>query len=192
MEFFDKSKGCETLKTKYDYIKNHFTYFTLNSWNRLKSIANNSKIYKLGLGDKEDKAYEILYANNCDNLCWLAINDIIDSSNLKVGFNGRQGGYLVLYNTNNNGSALKGDYDYDSYKDCVNAYFQEYACNYNEAQFDVRENIESDFKTVVEFDRLCDTIRDLVIYFVDNYDIEEVEEDVIVKQKYVNLVPKVA
>ncbi len=49
MNFFNQTKGIRTLNDKFNYVKNHYKYYTLNSWNGLCSIANNVKIYNLGL-----------------------------------------------------------------------------------------------------------------------------------------------
>lgn len=41
--------GRKTLESKFEYIKEHFTYDILNSWNRLDSIANKVKVWDLKL-----------------------------------------------------------------------------------------------------------------------------------------------
>ncbi len=82
------------------YLRKHFRYFTMNSWNRSKSYARNIKIYNLGLtGEQENKAYELLDAQGTFD----SISDIIHGFNerhdhqFQIGFNGRSGGYMVLY-----------------------------------------------------------------------------------------------
>lgn len=175
MGYFDKTKGVISLSQKFKYIQNHFTYWTMNSWNGLKSIANNVKLYNLGLTkEQEDKLWDLESADPYGY--WDFINDCLreecNCSGLNVGFNGRSSGYLVLYDTDANGCAVRGDYwDYDSYKDWVKDYAEGY--DYRAAQSDVRYMIEKDFDLVRSFDQLCDTMRENLIYMAENADIEE-------------------
>lgn len=82
------------------YLLEHFRYDTMNSWNRSTSYACNMKIYNLGLPKEvEDKLLEML---DCQEV-YDRINDLIDDFNAdhefrwQAAFNGRSGGYLVLY-----------------------------------------------------------------------------------------------
>lgn len=177
MQFFNKTDNIKTTEEKFNYIKNHFTYWTLNSWNRLKSIANNVKLYNLGLTNEQlNKAYEML---SCENF-YDNFNDLIDNSNLKVGPNGRMGGYLVLYNKQNNGSVLSTEdyYYYETYQDFYNDYIEK--C-YEEQ---IENMINYDFDMIKEFDMLCDDIRDELIFMIDNATIDE-EEYTITKTRQV-------
>ena len=36
-------------KQMFNFLKNHFEYYTCNSWNGLRSVANNVKLYNLDL-----------------------------------------------------------------------------------------------------------------------------------------------
>ena len=83
------------------FLKNHFRYNSMNSWNLSTSYANNIKLYNI------DKPADI------DSDSWLEMLDITDwqeklSSLLEdfgekhnwlwqAGVNGRSGGYVVLY-----------------------------------------------------------------------------------------------
>lgn len=87
-----------------DFLKEHLTYNTMNSWNRSTSYANNVKIYNLGLDeDIEDKLYKYAYGE-VEIYC---LDDLISEMKESFardwgyypGFNGRSGGYIVLYNT---------------------------------------------------------------------------------------------
>jgi len=82
------------------FLRNHFRYFTMSSWNRSNSYARNVKIYRLGLThDQESKAYDLLEAQGAFD----SINEIINGFNerygyqYQMGFNGRSNGYIVLY-----------------------------------------------------------------------------------------------
>lgn len=83
-------------KSMIEYLENHFRYFTMNSWNRSTSYANNVKIYNLPVDS--NVAYDII----SDDSFYREINhiiDIFDSSynyEFQAKFNGRSGGYIVL------------------------------------------------------------------------------------------------
>lgn len=82
------------------FLLEHFRYDTMNSWNRSTSYACNMKIYNLGLPKEvEDKLWDML---DCQEV-YDRIHDLIDDFNAdhefrwQAAFNGRSGGYLVLY-----------------------------------------------------------------------------------------------
>lgn len=57
---FAQKIDMRSRKKMTEYLKNHFRYFTANSWNRSTSYACNLKIYKLGLSREiENKLYEM-------------------------------------------------------------------------------------------------------------------------------------
>jgi ribosomal protein L37E len=99
MGFFYKEVDLQNEKDMIDFLKNHFRYYTMNSWNRSTSYANNVKIYNLQLGELEDKVYKLMNAEDF----YSNIDDLIyefgraHNWSWQVGFNGRNGGYLVLY-----------------------------------------------------------------------------------------------
>ncbi len=82
-----------------EFLAEHFRYDTMNGWNRMTSYANNVKVTRLELGDLEDRALELLdveatYDSFNDRISdWGAESDY----RWQAGFNGRSGGYLVLY-----------------------------------------------------------------------------------------------
>ena len=176
MAFFDKTAGIDTPEEKYKYVRNHFRYFTMNSWNRLKSIANNVKVYAMKLSNT-DRALEIVWACDdwTDNEFYREVNDRIAESGLRVGFNGRSGGYLVLYNDKNNCDVCKGDYFCENYEDAVEGGDIE------------RDVVESDFNLVQRFDRLCDELRDLLEYYAKSAVVETYDEVKIVKKTRVRI-----
>ena len=47
--FYQKGVDISNTKSMFNFLNNHFTYDTMNSWNGLKSIANNVKVYNLNL-----------------------------------------------------------------------------------------------------------------------------------------------
>lgn len=176
MAFFDKTAGIDTPEDKYKYVRNHFRYFTMNSWNGLKSIANNVKVYKMELSNL-NRAWEIVNACDdwSDNEFYRAVDAEIADSGLRVGFNGRSGGYLVLYNEKNNCDVCNGDYFCENYEDAVEG---------NDIDRDV---LERDFALVQRFDRLCDRLRDMLEYYTKRAVIDTYEEVTVVKKTRVRI-----
>ena len=75
-------------------------YYTMNSWNLSKSLAYNLKIYNVINNDLQNACYDLM---NVDFFYEDYINPLIEDFESKynyewqAGFNGRSGGYLVLY-----------------------------------------------------------------------------------------------
>lgn len=82
------------------YLAGHFRYYTMHSWNRSTSYACNMKLYNLGL-DREvaDKLWDMIQVPDFYD----QLNELIEDFNRQhnyqwqVAWNGRSGGYLVLY-----------------------------------------------------------------------------------------------
>jgi len=166
---FYKKVNKNNNKEMYNFLKNHFEYWTMNSWNRLYSIANNVKIYKLGLD------YKILEILELDN--YYTINSIIqewenEHKDYSVGFNGRSAGYLVLGNKDNNNHIL--DYyitSNDTYEDFKNDI--QYAFGGMKYYKDI---LKRQVEIVQEFDKLCDKLLETCNYMLKNCKIVEKEE----------------
>ena len=82
------------------FLDGHFRYDTMNSWNRATSYANCVKIHRLELTREQmDKAWGMLDMTEVYD----GMHDIMQEWSAErdwrwqVGFNGRSGGYLVLY-----------------------------------------------------------------------------------------------
>jgi hypothetical protein len=95
----------------------------------------------------------------------------------KVCFNGRSGGYLVLYNRDNNGSVLPDFVDnYDDYND-FKADVKDSWCGdkVSDYRYELRQVVE----VVRAFDRLCDRLRDLVNeYSMMSFEVDKLAEAV--------------
>ena len=171
--FYIKGIDITNDKQMFEFINNHFRYYTANSWNRGRSIAHNVKIYNLGLSGDHWTALTFLQDDD-----YFVVNMMIEDwetehRGYKVGFNGRSGGYLVLYNATG-GSAIPDTLDYDNYEDYkadMRDYYGSVKANRNELR---------DFvKVVQDFDRLCDQIRDYVDDLsIRNFMIEAMRESV--------------
>lgn len=170
---------CST-KSMWNFLHDHYTYYTLNSWNRLKSIAHNVKLYNLKLEGDWTVAMRYLFDEADAGCLQLYIDDEIKAFEEKypwahVFFNGRSGGYLVLGTKNNNGSVLPDcvtDYEtYEDFKEDVKSGWN----GYNVSDFDreLRDTVE----IVREFDKLCDRLRDLVnAYSKRSFDVDKLEQ----------------
>lgn len=171
--FYVKGIDITNDRQMFNFLKNHFQYYTMNSWNRQKSIAHNVKIYNLGLTGDSWTALSFLQDDD-----YFVVNMMIEDweaehRGYKVGFNGRSGGYLVLYSATG-GSAIPDTLDYDNYED--------YKADMRDFYGSVKANRDElrDFvKLVQDFDRLCDELRDYVDELSNrNFLVEAMKESV--------------
>lgn len=186
--FFNKTENIISLEDKYNYVKNHFKYWTMNSWNRLRSIANNVKIYNLGLTkEQESKIYDLRSANieDFDELLNDAFVVLCREKNLRnVFFNGRSDGYIVIADQNyGNGSVLGDLFNYDNIEDFKQELKDYYSYTEEECQESIKEILERDFEIVKNFDILCDELRDFLIENLDNFQL--IDEEVTVTEKHI-------
>lgn len=154
--FYQKGIDITNDKQMFNFLKNHFEYWTANSWNRLGSIANNVKLYNLGLSGDWGVAYDLLAAGEYE-----AINDMCRMwaefhNGFEINFNGRSGGYLVLRNNDNNYHVLPEEIieaeDYEEYKRWCREAYGSVKAN--------RDTLVFYTKLVQDFDKLCDQLRD--------------------------------
>lgn len=163
-KFFEKEIDFRSRKSMTDFLRNHFRYYTANSWNRLTSYANKVKLYDLDLPEEiRDKAYDFWGAEH-DEFNW-DVDDMIDEFKMQTGydagFNGRSSGYLVLYDTERGKdnklypicASIDSDGDYEHWS---------------------LDELKGRAKLVQQFDRLCDEIRELFIYYVSNSVIKQI------------------
>lgn len=211
MNYFSKKVNLKNKTEMINFLKNHFRYWTMNSWNRSTSYAHNVKLYNLGLTrEQEDKAYEMMETEEFyDDINWL-IRDFEEEHDYKwqAGFNGRSGGYLVLYSGGKKELEYKsrctecGQLNYKTVEETGDCYCGK--CGANARQnltapayriysqpgkaIDQDEDFEEwsmtdlkeRVKLVQEFDKLCDDILAVVVNMVDNYHVEE--EEILVPQ----------
>lgn len=150
-------------KSMWNFLKNHFTYSTMNSWNGMKSIAHNVKLYNLKLDGDWTVALQFLHDEMDTGCLQMFIDDEIrefsrENPGYVVGFNGRSGGYLVLYNSDNYRTVLPDCVEqYDTYED-----FKLDCKDYGYRISDYYRELREVTLVVREFDKLCDRIRDLV------------------------------
>jgi hypothetical protein len=177
--FYTTGVDIANTKSMWEFLHNHFQYYTMNSWNRSKSIAHNVKLYNLALEGDWTVAMRYLFDEADAGLLQMYIDDEIQEFErqypyYKVYSNGRSGGYLVLCNADNNCSVLPDCLDYDCYDDFKTEARWD---GYRVSDFDreLREAVE----IVREFDKLCDRLRDLVNeYSKKSFDVDKLENAV--------------
>lgn len=167
--YFKKEVDLDSREAMIGFLRDHFRYDTMNSWNRSTSYANKVKIYSLGLTDSQERiAYDILDVDGALD----EINEMLwewDESNgfqWQVGFNGRSGGYLVLYR--------------GGVKDGRVFTLPGRGTDFLEEADDIDqlglESLREYTGIVSSFDDLCDRVRDT---FIDMCDTCVVEEEVV-------------
>ena len=162
---FYKKVNYNNNKECFDFLVKHFTYDTMNSWNGLRSIANNVKVYNLPVDNGE--ALQALEEDD-----WFSINQTCRDwedvhPGYKVGFNGRSGGYLVLYSAYNNchvfqnidTSPCRYD-DYEEWKADIREYWGSLKAYHSQ--------LVDQVKIVQEFDKLCDDLIDVLRGLIDD------------------------
>lgn len=201
------------------FLTEHFRYNTMNSWNCSTSYANNVKIYNLGLTSEQmEKLYEMLDVSEFyDELRELTAEFNCEHNYLwQVGFNGRSGGYLVLYQGYGKPSEYKsycrlcGQKNFrsvtDDGKKCGRC-GKDARIDYLEPPLDIgcypgrATDMNEDFedwdmyalrervKIVQDFDRLCDNLLARTVDILNCYD---VEEEIVMRPEKVKVLCEVA
>ena len=96
---FFQEVDLRSKKAMTDFLLNHYRYDTMNSWNASTSYANKVKVYNVIPSELQNKVFELMETEEL----YLSLNDLIDNWNFEnnysyqAGFNGRSGGYIVMY-----------------------------------------------------------------------------------------------
>ena len=164
------------VKSMWNFLHDHYTYYTMNSWNRSKSVANNVKLYNLNLEGDWTVAMKYLFdEQDCARL-QLEIDDMIKEFEdehyfNKVFFNGRSSGYLVITESDGQSVLPMCVTDYDCYED-FKADMRDQGYPVNDCYRELREAVA----LVRDFDRLCDRLRELVNdYSKRSFDVDKLE-----------------
>lgn len=154
--FYQTGVDISSMKSMFNFINGHFTYFTMNSWNGTRSIANNVKVYKLDLTGDEWTALKFLETEEYETINELIHDFEGDHPGYEVAFNGRSGGYMVLYVENYPGRSAIPDefYGYDTYEE-----WKADVKDYGYRVEDFFRRLRDFTKVVQDFDRLCDDCR---------------------------------
>ena len=142
---------CNT-KSMWNFLKEHFTYADSGTYN----IANNMKMYKLGLTGSWWPVLRYLETSEYDDVIFM-INDFeANHPNARVLTCGRSGGYLALVECNSYKSTIPDCVaDYDTYED-----FKAEVHYWGETVEDYFWALRDAVKLIRDFDKLCDDIRD--------------------------------
>lgn len=162
---FKKAVNYENREEMIKFLSEHFRYWTMNSWNRSSSYANNVKVYKLNIPKEyQDTLWEYVCGNlECPDIDFMIQDEIAEfkaKTGYDAGFNGRSGGYLVMYDTDwvdgklvtYIGRSIDEDEDFADWED---------------------SDLEERVKLVQRFDEMCDNIRDNIIYILSHYVVKE-------------------
>lgn len=154
--FYQKGIDITNDKQMFNFLRNHFECYTANSWNGLRSIANNVKLYNLNLSGDWCVALALLEAGDYDYINMLIHDWEREHRGYSVGFNGRSGGYLVLTDHGSAGHVLPEEItnsvDYEDYKEYCRDYYGSVKANRSDLVFYT--------KLVQDFDKLCDELRE--------------------------------
>ncbi len=177
--FYTTGVDIASTKSMWEFLHNHFQYYTMNSWNNSRSIANNVKLHRLNLDGDWTVAMRYLFDVADSGLLQMYIEDEIrdfvnDNPYYEVFFNGRSGGYLVLCEKDGHKSVLPDCLDYVTYEDFKTDTHWD-GCRVTDYNRELREAVE----IVREFDKLCDRLRDLVNeYSKKSFDVDKLEDAV--------------
>lgn len=192
-KFFNKTHSKMSLQDKLNYINKHFYYFTMNSWNRTKTLANNVKIYNLPLTtEQKNKFYEIAEDENLSQELYNNINYLLydfeaQNPGLEVYFNGRSGGYIVIKNKGNNENIIDENItDSANKQDLINYFKNVCGWSFKDSQAEAKRIIEENFETCILFDNLCDEILQEFKHILNNSQIEE--EEILYTKKIKSLI----
>lgn len=163
------------------FLDEHFRYWTMSSWNRLESYAHNVKLHRLGLTSEQlDRAFELLDEDIDTSAFWDGvhelINDFYEETGYLAGFNGRSGGYLVLYDTVRRDDTVSA----------LSAGIDMYADFWDEDEWDA-DDLRTRVDLVCRFDRLCEDIRTHLLLTLEIGHVETYEETVVVQHRHLVL-----
>lgn len=154
--FYKKGIDITNDKQMFNFLKNHFEYYTLSSWNRLETIANKVKLDQLSLSGDWQVAYDLLKSGEYESITYMIRDWEREHPTYQVSFNGRSDGYLILKNTDDNGHVLPEEIieaeDYEEYKRYCKEFYGSVKANRNALRFYTQ--------LVQDFDKLCDELRD--------------------------------
>lgn len=154
--FYKKGIDITNDKQMFNFLKNHFEYYTLSSWNRLETIANKVKLNQLSLSGDWQVAYDLLKSGEYESITYMIREWEREHPSYQVSFNGRSDGYLILKNTDNSRHILPEEIiealDYEEYKRFCKEFYGSVKAN--------RDDLRFYTQLVQDFDKLCDELRD--------------------------------
>jgi hypothetical protein len=157
MEHFYKPDVFRELgdrRKRINYLRGHYRYHTMNSWNNSISYANKVKIYNLPVD--RDKAFGVIQSG----AFWEDVEDIMDEFGREhdyeyhATFNGRSSGYIVLVK---GGSRKDEKGDWQAYTTSglgidMGESFEEWD------EYELAKRVS----LVISFDKMCDRVLELL------------------------------
>jgi len=209
---FYQSVDLRSKKQMINFLTNHFRYDTMNSWNASTSYANKMKVYNCIPSEYQNKVFELMESEDFyDN-----INDLIanwnaeQNYNYQAGFNGRSGGYLVMYEGGRKKSDYKSYCTHCGQRNFTEATEENKKCGrcgenkrvnkefydiYTKPGMSIDQNedfeewdlysLKNRVQLIQSFDKLCDDIVNETIFMAQNNEIEEEEYTVIKTRKVI-------
>jgi len=154
-----------------DFLNSHFRYDTMGSWNGATSYAHNLKIYKVIPGELRSAALELMETEGFYDTINFLVSDfgVNHDQKWQAGFNGRSGGYLVLYQggKHENGQVF-----------CTPGKSLDMGEDFGEWS---RDDLKGRCEIIFEFDQLAKDIIEGVIYMCKNMQVKE--EEITIKKK---------
>lgn len=152
-DYFSKTVNWRSREALIEFLQEHDRYHVMNSWNGTQTFSNRVKVHYMGLPkDVIDRAFELVCGDDPFRYRWerqlsarLSQFELEQHGYYKMGFNGRSGGYLILL-----GKKLN---DLDTNPS-----------EYRERYYWDMNSLRSRVYLVQEFDRMCDIIREDLIY----------------------------
>lgn len=152
------------------YLKNHFRYQTMTTWDGPTSYANDVRLRNLNIpADKMDIARKLaLNEVTCpdwDDFVISTVQDFYQRTGYHIGFNGKNCDYIVLYACQND------DENPGQYKVLLNKAIDP------PGRFEPEKLALNDLKArailVWELDETCDKMRDKFVQILNTYEIHE-------------------
>lgn len=199
----------KTRKQMIEFLTGHFRYNTLNGWNNATSYAVRVKIHDFVPRELQDKAFDLLDVPETFDTIHELIREFgaAHGYQWQAGFNGRSGGYLVLYQGSAKPSAWKsrcgncGQRNFTSVKETgrkCGVCHKDARNDYETPPLEISTSAVSvdgdgDFsewdssalrarvKLVKEFDALAEACKKEFLYYCRTYKVEE--ETVMVPRK---------
>ena len=217
--FFFQPVDKRNRQAMVDFLSQHFRYDTMHSWNRSTSYAQCVKIHRLGIPNELlTTAYELLVVDVVQKRLTDLMRDWSKRSAYRwqAGFNGRAGGYVVLYQGGQKPSAYRSycpecgqrhvklvsptssccgrcGADRVNYRTPPIEVFTQPSMGIDEDRDfdtwrvdDLRERVE----LVQSFDRLCDTLRHAYLAMCAKYEV--IDKQIMVPHTVKVLVPRTA
>jgi len=201
----DVDKRSRTAMT--DYLLDHFRYYTANSWNKATSYAHNLKIHGFGFADEiAMNLYSLVQCEEFYAEIAELLRDFAAEYNWlwQAGFNGRSGGYLVLYqgerkpsgyksycpycgqlnyssvaeNSGKCGICKKDRKDFSSPHLVINMFTGRGIDQYEDFEDWGMRELKEQVALVQRFDRLADDIVAKAVYLANKFTVEQEEYSV--------------